>query len=300
MTVATVTTLDVAPTFGRDSMDTVVRPPVNEVVLAASFEPQSVLDGPRLMVGLSDILTELPSISEVPPYEMPEELAFADQVLQPAALKVQFVASNQVQRRVWFTDSHDPAFLVQAQSNYFALNWRRQNDEHLYPGFEVLQEKFRHYFSMLQTGCIRQGGIPLQVTQIEVTYINILQPDVTWQTFRDLENIVSVRAPEMSQAEQLNFAYSRSIEDEVGSFFGRLHAAVATGYQPKARSEAELRPLSVQDLSPVVNLSVTARSGKIKASAETVEGFLDTAHEAATSAFKILSTDQALANWGLS
>jgi uncharacterized protein (TIGR04255 family) len=106
-------------------MTTVARPPVNEVVISISFQPQPVLEGPRLLIGLSRILADFPQVTEVPPYGMPAEQPFEEQVLQPAVPQIQFVSSPQTQRRYWLTESESSSLLLQIQSNYFALNWRQ-------------------------------------------------------------------------------------------------------------------------------------------------------------------------------
>lgn len=276
-----------------------VRPPVNEVVISISFKQQAVLEGPRLMVGLAGVLDELPKVDEVPPYEMAEEQPFEEQVLRPPIPQIQFVGSHQMQRRLWFTDPNSPALLLQAQSDYLALNWRRQDVEDGYPGFDELQSRFLHYLGVVEESCIRHGGEPLVVTRTEITYINLLKPDTVWGSFRDISEVVSVIVPGISGIEQLSLAYSRSIEDESGGFFGRLHTAIATGYQPKIALEAELRPLNIRDLSPTINVSLTARSGSLRESSSSLDACFSKAHNSVTDEFKAVTSAQARANWGI-
>lgn len=279
-------------------MSTVPRPPVNEVAISISFEPQPVLESPRLMIGLGQILTEFPQVTAVPPYEMAMEQPSEEQVLRPAIPKIQFVDSSQMQRRYWFTTSEASPLLLQVQPNYFALNWRRQDGEDYYPGFEYLREKFDHYLALLQEAVTGQGGELLQITQLELTYINILRPDEVWGSIKDLRKVIDLDVPGIDRFEQVNLAYSEPVTTEAGLFYGRLHAAVATGYQPKAET-AELRPLSTADLIPVINLSVTTRSGKITENVATVSQRFDPAHDTVTESFKSLTTDAARRNWGL-
>ena len=279
-------------------MSAVARPPVNEVAISISFQPQPVLEGPRLMVGLGQILTEFPQINEVRPYDMAMEQPFEEQVLRPAVPKIQFVDSSQMQRRYWFTASEPSPLLLQVQSNYFALNWRRQEGGDYYPGFEYLREQFSYYLSLLEEAVTGQGGKLLQVDQVELTYINILRPDGLWGNIRDLREVIDLQVPGMEGFEQVNLTYSEPIGAESGSFYGRLHTAVATGYQPKVEP-AELRTLSTSDLIPVINLSITARSAKIAESVATASQRFDLAHDAVTGSFKNLTTDAARGNWGL-
>jgi uncharacterized protein (TIGR04255 family) len=279
-------------------MTTVARPPVNEVVLSISFQPQPVLDGPRLLIALSPILADLPQITEVPPYEMPVEQPFEEQTWQPAAQQIRFVSPPEMQRRYWLTAAEPAPLLVQVQSNYFAVNWRRQEGGEYYPGFEQLAESFRHYLSLLEQAVIGQGGEPLTVSQLELTYINILRPDKLWGGIKDLSRVIDLNVPGMERFEQVNLAYSEPVTTESGSFYGRLHAAVATGYQPKAEP-AGIRSLRTTDMTPIVNLSITARTTKFAESTAAVRQRFDPAHDAVTEAFKSLTTDVARRNWGL-
>lgn len=252
-----------------------------------------------MMVGLSQILAEFPQVNEVPPYEMVVERPFEEQVLQPAIPQIQFVGSPQMQRRYWFTNPESPALLLQVQNNYFALNWRRQEGDDYYPGFDFLRARFEHYLAVLQDSVLKQDGEALKISQIEITYINILRPDGLWGSIRDVESVIAVQMPEVGDFEQVNVAYSTSVSDEHGSFYGRLHAAVSTGYQPKAEP-AELRPLNMRDLVPVINLSITVRSAKIDTTTGRVAHRFDIAHDVITETFKSITTNRAHDVWGLS
>jgi len=280
---------------------TSVRPPVNEVVISASFEPQAALDGPRLMVVMSDILAEFPNVTEMPPYEMATELPSDEQILQPVVPQIQFISTPKMQqRRLWFTKTDEPALLVQAQSNYLALNWRRQDDEIEYPGFEELLGRFSHYLGVVESACIRTGGQRLSLSQIEITYINILKPDSVWSSFRDISQVVAVQVPDMEKFEHFNLGYAQAIEDpESGAFLGRVHVAVSTAYQPKIIAENELHPLSIRDMFPVLNLSITARSGKLSELVATISPRFELAHSAVDRAFRQITTKPARQNWGL-
>jgi uncharacterized protein (TIGR04255 family) len=194
------------------------RPPVNEVIISVSFKPQAVLEGPRLMVGLTGVLEELPKVDEVPPYTMAEELPFEDQALSPSLPQIQFVGIQQLQRRLWFTNPDSPELLLQAQSDYLALNWRRQDDGQSYPGFESLKAEFLRYMAIVSEACEQRGGNALEAKRAEITYINLLKPDSVWGNFGELDKVVTLALPQGRAVEQLNAAYSRTIEDEAGSF----------------------------------------------------------------------------------
>jgi uncharacterized protein (TIGR04255 family) len=203
-----------------------------------------------------------------------------------------------MQRRYWFTTSKPSPLLLQVQSNYFALNWRRQEGGDYYPGFEYLREQFGRYLALFQEAVTSQGGESFQISQIELTYINIVRPDGSRGSIKSLREIINLQVPGLDGFEQVNLTYSEPVMTESGSFYGRLHTAVTTGYQPKVEP-AELRPLSTTDLSPIINFSITARSAKIAEGIATVSKRFDLAHDAVTGSFKSLTTDATRRDWGL-
>ncbi|MGH3788353.1 MAG: TIGR04255 family protein [Pseudonocardiaceae bacterium] len=270
---------------------------MNEVVIAVSFEPQPVLEGPRLMTSLNKILAKFPKVDELVPYDMPLEQPFEEQVFRPPAPPIQFISTPNLQRRYWFTkEGPNAPLLLQIQSNYFAVNWRHQEGE-LYPGFDRLNAEFDECFTSFQEVVDILGGPPLRAAQVELTYINILQPDKLWGGIQDLHKVVNVTVPEMNSFEQFNLAYSQPVKTESGAFFGRLHTVVSSGFQPKAELE-EFRPVRMADLVPVINILITARSGKIAEGVPLRERF-ERAHDAVTKSFKSLTTEEARKNWGL-
>jgi uncharacterized protein (TIGR04255 family) len=280
-------------------MSTVARPPVNEVVISVSFDSQPVLEGPRLLVGLREIMAEFPQVTEVQPYETATELPFEEQVLLPTIPQIQLLASPPTAHRYWFTRENDEALLLQIQSNYFALNWRRREGDKLYPGFDVLLERFSHYLARLEAAVLEQGGEPLAVSQIELTYINLLHPDEQWGSPRDVGKVVSLLVPSVDNLDQLNVSYSESVTDDSGAFYGRTHTGVSTGYRPKVQPD-QLRPLEIRDMTPIINISFTVRSGRLNETIESVAYRFSLAHDAITDTFKSITTDAARNNWGLS
>lgn len=302
MTLATLTTLCCTACLVPKGfkMSTVARPPVNEVVISISFVPQPALVGPRLMLGLSSIVGEFPHVTEVQPYEMAEERPFEEQILQPRVPQIKFMGGSEVAHRYWLTNPESSAILLQVQNGYFALNWRRQegNDAY-YPGYENLIDLFVQYLNSFQEAILKQAGSPLDITQVELSYINILRPDGIWGTARDIRKVVEVQLPHSGNVEQVNVAYSEPVRDDADAFYGRTHAAISTGYQPKTQI-AELRPMGIKDMTPVINISITTRSTHISETVATVGDRFSVAHDSLISTFKSLTTEAARANWGLS
>ena len=280
-------------------MTAVGRPPVNEVVLSVAFENQSVLVGPQILVTLGELLEEFPQVEEQMPYEMQAEHPIEDQLMQPQGPQVKFFAGNgPVERRYWLTQEDDSSFLLQVQSNYFALNWRDRVDGQRYPGFHELLGAFRSRFDQLNTRTHSRSSEPIRIQHAELSYIDLINPNPVWSNHSEIGNLLNVSSPALAAVEQLNFAYSRTISRD-GKFEGRLHTVAQTGYQLKS-DEVALRPLTLGDLSPVVNLSFTARSGRLEGNTvDHAVTFFELAHDEITDSFRSLATQAALKEWGL-
>ena len=275
------------------------RPPVSEVVVSISFDAQPQSTGPQLIMSLPDLVATYPSVQEQPPYEMPEELPPEEEVLKPAIPEFNFaVGPMQMDRRYWLSaDTPDP-FLLQAQSNYFALNWRDQGRRFEYPGFDSIEVDFKRYLSTFEQAIIGRGGEPLRIKQVEVTYINTLRPDNAWQDVNQFENVIQLNYADLAGSEQINLAYSTSVLGDTGAFSGRVHTALQTGYEP-GQVDLAPRPLTRADLVPIINISITTRSAQIKVGVNDLGAHLRIAHDATIKAFRSLVTDAALWNWGL-
>ncbi|WP_433801663.1 TIGR04255 family protein [Actinomycetospora sp. CA-084318] len=275
------------------------RPPISEVVVSISFDAQPQSTGPQLVMSLTDLAASYPSLQEQPLYEMPVELPPEEEILKPAIPEFNFaVGPMRMDRRYWLSANEPDPFLIQVQSNYFALNWRDQTGQFEYPGFEAIEADFRRYLSKFEQAILARGGEPLQIKQVEVTYINTLRPDDTWRDVSQLKDVIRLSYSDLPNSEQVSLAYSTIVTGETGAFSGRVHTALQTGYQPE-HSDLTPRPLTRADLIPVVNISITTRSAQIKASSNELGAHLQLAHDSNIQAFRSLVTDAALQNWGL-
>jgi uncharacterized protein (TIGR04255 family) len=275
------------------------RPPVNEVVLSVSFESQPVLSGPQLLVTLAPLFEEFPQVEEQMPYEMEPEYPIEEQIVRPQGPPVRFFAGNApMEHRYWLTRDASDEYLIQVQSNYFALNWRDRGNASRYPGFDTLQRAFTERFEKFKQLVSRRSGDKILPGHGEFSYINLVRPDSLWASHNEIQNVLSLGATVLEDVEQFNLAYSRVLADTDGSFLGRVHTSAQTGYQPKSEDEIFL-PRNLGDLSPLVNISLTARSAPLHSSSEGLTNFFDYAHRGLTAAFISLLTDAALEEWGL-
>jgi uncharacterized protein (TIGR04255 family) len=254
-------------------------PPVNEVALAVCFEPEDLLAGPMLPEMLGSVFVERAAMQTVPPYTMPVE----NEHLAAAALPFQ-LQQIMPDPRYWITSS-DPAYLTQVQTSYIALNWRKQEANPEYVHYTSLRSRFGDLVEMLRSNLARYERrlVPIQA---ELTYVNVVSPDLLWSHLGDVHNVFRANVGSERKYEQLSFNFSQRIIDTDGSFVGRLHVTMQPGIDP------------LKD-EPRLNLNITARSTTLAWAPDAYLQFLDSAHDIANATFLDLLTPAAKSNWGL-
>lgn len=204
-------------------------PPVVETVLAAKFREIPGLD----TLALQDFWNEhlrrrqdspLPNASLQPPYTMPVELFGAASQLRvpPIRLTVQEAPPP---LRHWFM-SEDEQDLIQLQSDWAAVNWRKQIGQE-YTRYPAGLQRFHGLWTDLEAfvGTRKLGA--LTPIQGEVSYINHIKT-TEWG---DLDKVISLFGPGASDARLSspvgllsNFAYL--VTDDDDEPFARLHVSI--------------------------------------------------------------------------
>lgn len=277
-----------------------VRPPITEVVVSVAFDSQSCLVGPQLLITLSELISEFSRIEEQPPYEMPIELPLEQMFSRPVQPPFRIVGSpGTLEHRYWLFDPIDDSLLVQVQSNYFAMNWRRTKNPDSYIGFETLMDRFESVMHRIQSAVLSNGGADLALKQAEISYINTIRPDSFWSDHNDVSKVVSIRVPSIDNLDQLTMAYSKSIHDDNGVFRGRLHSVIQTGYEA-GDDDTSVGDAVRSGLVPIINISTHVRSTKLsQPSTDVMIDFLRDGHIQAGETFVAVTTDSARDYWGI-
>lgn len=261
-------------------------PPVIEVVLGATFAPSDVLDTVRI-VGLwrEHYESEYPIVETKPPYSPPvEEFGLT----QPEILLE--VSDAPPEPRFWFSTAPVPDRLVQVQNGWFACNWRKAGENDAYPRYETaIRPGFETQLERLEDFVANEGGAPIEYTQCEITYINLIEPGAEWKTHSEMGSIIRalvdvdntfVGAPDESRLHQVF-----TMRDESGETRGRLRI----DWQPVFRTS---------DRVPLVRLGLTARGEPTPNNSSGVLGFLDLAREWVVKGFDAITTDDMHEQWG--
>ncbi|MGH3623483.1 MAG: TIGR04255 family protein [Sciscionella sp.] len=275
-------------------------PPVTEVILSIAFESQQCLVGPQLLMTLRDLTAQYSQVEERSPYEMPQEFPTENQLIRPAGPTFRIIGPSAVpQQRYWLTDPSNDSILLQVQSNYLAINWRKTKNSSVYPGFKELLASFKKIFKNMQNSAIGNGGAELKIQQAEISYINIIRPDALWSTHKDIAKVLKVTSPVLTDVEQLNMAYTKPLRDSSGDFVGRLRSAVETGYATR-QEDIPINEVVYADLVPIINITTSVRSTMFgQPDIDSALGFFDHAHDEAGKSFHSLASEAALENWGL-
>lgn len=90
--------------------------------------------------------------------------------------------------RCWYVSETDDR-LIQVQTDRFIVNWRRPQSEYKYPLYqrnrEIFQEEWAVFCKMLDD----EGLTMPQVKSCEVTYVNQIDENEGWQTYKDLGGV---------------------------------------------------------------------------------------------------------------
>ncbi len=202
-------------------------PPVVEVVMGVQFQPLARLQAPHFGLFWQAVRPEYSSCRENPP--IGPQLEDLD---KPGAFKKVGVGFSQVPPlpRTFFEDASGQ-WLIQLQRDRFLHNWRCGLEDGGYPRYPAVREKFLSQWSNFQQFVTDNELGDLNVTQLEITYLNHIAPwtdeselgdlfpDFRW---RDTDRLLS--RPE---------AYNISCAFTSGDSPSRLRATVRPGIHHK-------------------------------------------------------------------
>ena len=165
------------------------KPPVTEVVISADMEPINGWGIPFLGLYWARIRDEFPKYQVLPPAALEIERFDEKPPLPAAGISFELNAELNDARCWYFTK--EGTDLIQVQNNRFIQNWRKVTGEEAYPGYERLRPAFqRRYKGFLSF--LNDEALPApKVLQVEMSYINEIEPGEGWESARDLDQLVA-------------------------------------------------------------------------------------------------------------
>lgn len=228
------------------------KPPVIEVVYGVQFSPLPELRTPLIGLFWQSIKADYPKFKEMPPLTpVIERFDQEGKAEQPTLELLQEVPLP----RIFFLDAQTN-WVLQVQNDRFLHNWKRVNDDDVYPRFDVVSDRFFKAWERFCEFCRAEGISNPQVNQLELTYINHIPvrdnhtigeevtaifPDIVWRKEHDF-----LPVPE-SLAWKSSFLLPNNQ--------GRLHVSLRHARRLKDNTSTLLLELTARGIPPTSGLA---------------------------------------------
>nr|WP_305095618.1 TIGR04255 family protein [Croceibacterium sp. D39] len=202
----------------------------------------------------------------------------------PTPHQAKFELLNSAQHdRFWFL-TRDKSELVQFQDDRLLHNWRRLPEETAeYPRFENMAQTFQDSAEKLERYLKTLGeNEGLEISQVEVSYINHFPVDREGAFTALVENIKIVDGPDVPP-EDMSFKYRRVIEN---------------CDQPAGRLYVSCTPKVTQSGKRLVSLDLVVRGSPQESNIEGAMEFLFLGRDLIVREFANITTDGAQQRWG--
>lgn len=158
-------------------------PPVREVALGIRFDPLPIQlpTVVKLWEELRDQLSGFEQQPALPP--TPLEDLTAD--LRP---QIQLSMAPSIPQRYWFL-SESGNDVCQVQADRLIVNWRRVNDDDVYPRYDHVSKLLRTCLTSLQGVLDHAGAGPIRPLQAEVDYVNQIDRGNGWDDLKDIPQV---------------------------------------------------------------------------------------------------------------
>lgn len=258
-------------------------PPVTEVVIGSRFEQAaqySVLSVGQLGTQLQEL--GFHTVQEHPGYDAPTERFGPGAKANQVSLEL---LTGPPPTRYWFlNDSGDE--LLQLQPDWLAANWRKVTPEAKYGRWDSRWAAFSVWIGRVQAAVSPEKD--LEHNQVEVTYVNHIEPSGVWSTHSEAAKVFTFLRQEnggfLGAREQIRSDIQFVMTHE-GESVGRLHVTVVPGFR---RAPAE----------PIFMMNLTARGRPLGNGLDGIKHFADLAHEWIVRGFAELTTSAMHRAWG--
>ena len=256
-------------------------PPVTEALIAVQFDRIRGFTNAHFgsfweMIGRD----KWPHVSEVPPLPSQFERFGGDQSF---VRKLQLQLTQEPACRIQFRNAANDQ-MIQVQNNYLVYNWIGQGAD--YPRFPVLRGDFEKVLSSFNDFLRSVDFQPIEPTQWEITYVNIIPQGTIWNTTSDWSFFRPMEGVE-----------SNLTQVEFESFSGQWHYVL-----PDQRGRLHVQwqhvPGSPKATEQAVRLTFTARGPT--SNQHDLSSGIHLGRASIVNTFKELMSDQANTFWGLS
>jgi len=236
-------------------------PPVIETVLGVRFSPLTPFTTRLFSLYWTSIKDEYPHFEIQDPIPQTAE-EFGANRARP--LGIQIIKGPE--SRCWFIDETETR-LIQFQRDGFFLNWRKVKGNEPYLHYDHTKPNFEKYWKGFGEFLNHQGLPDPQISQCEVTYINHIEKGQGWDSYGELNKVISCWSGKYSgdflqdpESVSLNVQYV--LPDQKG----RLHIAM-------------LPAIRKQDAKEVLQLNLTARGKPGSSKLDDIVSWFDLGHK---------------------
>jgi uncharacterized protein (TIGR04255 family) len=263
------------------------RPPVNEVILSIQFAALEKMKSAHIGLLWARFRAQYPDVSEQAPINAVFETFGTTPESEPAIPFLQFFSPPMP--RYWFEKSGTPE-LLQIQQDRIIHNWRKHEDEPIYPRYEALRDRFKtevdQFIAFLQEEKLGE----LRPNQCEVTYTNIIELPNSDRAHNRLQDITSLWAGRLGE----------ELDADFESASAQLRFKLLDAEKPVGRLHVSFQPAVVRSdpSREVIKLDITARGRPKEGTPNSAFDFFDFGRGAVVKTFAAVTTPSMHSMWG--
>ena len=159
-------------------------PPAIETLLGFYYAPLKGWRTPNFGLFWQDIRREYPKV-EVNPSVAEQGLQLE---LKTEKARLQITGEVPVRWRYFHRSGKT---LLQIQSDTFIQNWRKENERDPYLHYGRLRPSFERMWERYHKFLLRNNVQSPEVRECEVSYVNHIDRGSSWQTLRDLQDVIA-------------------------------------------------------------------------------------------------------------
>jgi uncharacterized protein (TIGR04255 family) len=270
----------------RGDLPSFAQPPVTEVVL--SIQCASIPGFRAIHAGLlwQHFRATHPRVSEQPPIAQAFE-TFGSGMPTAVPFRIEAFMTPPMPR-FWF-ESEDATHLLQVQQDRFAHNWRKQDDETVYPRYEPIRKRFADEINTISAFLAGEGLGPIQPNQCEVVYTNVIALPDGADPHVNLERVTPLWG---------GWQHDAALEPLENASI-TLRYLIRSDDIPIGRVYVDFQPVRrTIDASPAIKLEITVRGKPKENNLDSAFRMLDTAREAVVRTFDRVTTKELPSAWG--
>ena len=204
-------------------------PPVVEVVAGVSFKLAQPLQTVDIGSYWNQIRINFPNVAEAAPIQNIVEGSGLPSV------ELQMLNVPPL-RRVWFSSANGQR-LLQLQDDRFLFNWKRLDKKNEYPSFDSIFPEFLQKYEEFKEFLKRLGRGDLNITQLELTYVNIFPLEGTAGITVLSDHVMLGEKRFLPEPESFQWNTSYKLPDDEG----RLHVSAQKVHANQDPSKQAIR-----------------------------------------------------------